>query len=220
MELVTYQKYRTVEEAAEMVHLLKDNNIDYYIENIAPSIDITFTGGTELEHKIAIKLYQNDFDRVDKLMCNIAANSIDLVEEDHYLFEFTDDELFDMLKKYDEWSKTDLILARKILKDHGKDITDKQIEELKKDRIKELKKPDKGSAFWLTIGFLFATFGGIIGMFIGYYHFRTKKTLPNGDRVLIYNKRTRKVGLYIFCIGIISLITGILLWYSGVLQTQ
>ncbi|MCT4637367.1 MAG: hypothetical protein N4A72_06630 [Bacteroidales bacterium] len=217
MELVTYQKYRTVEEAAEMVHLLKDNDIDYYIENIAPSIDITFSGGTELEHKIAIKLYQNDFDRVDKLMCNIAANNIDLVEEDHYLFEFTDNELFDMFKRYDEWNKTDLVLARKILKEHGKDITDQQVEELKKNRIKELKVPDKGSAFWLTVGFILAFLGGFFGMLIGYYHFWLKKILPNGDKVLVYNKRTQTSGMIMFCIGTISFTLWIMWWYKRIL---
>lgn len=62
MELVTYKKFKTEEEAVPLVDILKSNDISYQTENISAAVDMTFTGGTELEDKIVIKLNEFDFE--------------------------------------------------------------------------------------------------------------------------------------------------------------
>jgi len=205
MELVTYKKYKTAEEAVPLVDLLKSNDVSYQIENIAPSVDITFTGGMELENKIAIKLKPIDFEKVETLLNKLALENIDLVDNDHYLFNFSDNELFEILENYNEWSETDFILAKKILNDRGKDITDEKVQELKNQKISELRKPEKGHKGWNIFGFVSAICGGLLGIFIGYHLYKFKKSIPTGEKVYAYDTKTRRIGFRIFLIGIVSL---------------
>ena len=210
MEFVTYKKYKKEEEAIDLVDLLKSNDIDYQIENISSPVDITFTGGTELEDKIAIKLKSADFEKADSVLNKIATDNIDLVDKDHYLFDFSDDELLEILENYNEWGETDFILAQKILNDRGKNISNEKVQELKDKKIAELRKPEKGHKGWLIFGFISAIFGGLLGIFIGYHHFRFKKSIPTGEKVYAYDTETRRTGLRIFYIGIASLVIWII----------
>jgi len=212
MELVTYKKYKTEEEAISLIDLLKSNEIEYYAENISPAVDITFTGGTELEDKIAIKLKSSDFEKVDSLLSKIATDNIDLVDKDHYLFDFSNDELFEILENYNEWSKTDFVLAQKILNDRGEKISDDKIQELKNKKISELRQPEKGHKGWLIFGFISAIFGGLLGVFIGYHHFKFKKSIPTGEKVYAYDTETRRTGLRMFYVGSVAFIFWIIIW--------
>jgi hypothetical protein len=212
MELITYKKFKTQEEANELIDLLKSNNIDYFVENISPSVDITFTGGTELDDKIAIKLKSTDFEKVDSLLNTIATENIGLVDKDHYLFDFSNDELYEILENFNEWSKTDFVLAQKILNDRGENISDEKVQELKIKKIDELRQPEKGHKGWLIFGFISAILGGLLAIFIGYHHFRFKKSIPTGEKVYAYDTKTRKTGLRIFFVGVIALIFWIIIW--------
>lgn len=212
MELVTYKKFKTEEEAIPLLDILKLNEISYETENIASTVDITFTGGTELEDKIAIKLKATDFERVDSLFHKIAVDNLDLVDKDHYLFDFTNEELYEVLENYNEWSKTDFLLAQKILNDRGQGVSNEDVQELRNKKIESLRKAEKGHRGWLIFGFISAIFGGLLGICIGYHHFKFKKTIPTGERVYAYDVQTRKRGLQIFYVGIVALIFWIFIW--------
>ncbi len=212
MEFITYRKYKSEEEAFELIDLLKSNDIEYTAENIAPAIDITFTGGTELEDKIAIKLKSSDFEKVDSILNDIATENIDLVGKDHYLYNFSDDELFEILENYNEWSSTDFVLAQKILTDRGKQVSNEKVQELKDKKSAELRKPEEGHKGWLIFGYISAILGGFLGIFIGYYHFTFKKSIPTGEKVYAYDAKTRKTGLRIFYIGIVAFASWIIIW--------
>ena len=212
MELITYKKYRTAEDAIELIDLLKSNSIEYFVENISPSVDLTFTGGTELDDKIAIKLKSTDFEKIDNVLNRIATENIDFVDKNHYLFDFSDDELYEILENFNEWSKTDFILAQKILNDRGETISDAKVQELIDKKIEELKRPEKGHKGWLIFGFISAILGGLLGIFIGYHHFRFKKSIPTGEKVYAYDTETRRTGLQMYYVGVIALIFWIIFW--------
>jgi len=212
MEFITYRKYKSEEEAFELIDLLKSNDIEYTAENIAPAMDITFTGGTELEDKIAIKLKSSDFEKVNNILNNIATENIDLIGKDHYLYDFSDDELFEILENYNEWSSTDFVLAQKILTDRGKQVSNEKVQELKDKKDAELRKSEEGNKGWLIFGYISAILGGFLGIFIGYYHFTFKKSIPTGEKVYIYDAKTRKTGLRIFFMGIVSFVFWIVIW--------
>jgi len=212
MTLVTYRVYKTEEEAIELIDLLNSNDIDCQVENIIPSFDITFTGGTGLDVKIAIKLNPTDFKKADNLLIQIATlatESLDLVNKDYYLFDFSDEELFEILENYNEWSITDYVLALKILNERGRNISNEQVQELKNKKINELRQPEKGKESDLIVGLIFALFGGLIGVIIGYHHYRFKKNIvADGslEKVYAYDTQTRKSGLWILSIALISII--------------
>lgn len=211
MEIVTYKKFKTKADAFELIELLNANGIEYYIEDIRPSYDMTFAGGAELDDKFVLKLKSTDFEKVDKMLNAIAAENIDLVVKDYYLFDFSDDELYGILEKFDEWSITDVMLAQKILNERGKNVSNESVQEIKDKRIDALKEPEKGHKGWLMFGFVSAIFGGLIGILIGYHYFRSKKTIPTGDKVFAYDAETRKIGLIIFCLSFVALFIWILI---------
>ena len=119
------------------------------------------------------------------------------------MFDFTNEELYDILLKSDEWNKFDYILAQKILKEREKPIDEDLIESLKKQRIEELARPEGNQKPWIIAGYLFALLGGFLGIIIGYFLWTSKKTLPNGQKVYSYSKKDRTQEKYIFFVAII-----------------
>ena len=110
------------------------------------------------------------------------------------MLSFTDEELIDVIEKSDEWNRFDVQLAQKLLKERGNEITTEQINELKKQRIIELSKPEEGQNVYIIIGYVCALLGGLLGIFIGWHLLTYKKTLPNGNRIYAYSDNDRKQG--------------------------
>jgi hypothetical protein len=204
-DFLTYQKFSNKNEARELTDLLTANKIEFLFEDTSANFDPSFANN-ESNNEFRVKLKKQDFEQADKLLLNISAKQIDEVDKDHYLFEFSDEELFEILTKSDEWSKFDYLLAQKILKDRGQEVNEKLLETLRKQRIEELAKPEDSKKVWITAGYFFAFFGGLLGLFIGWHLISHKKTLPNGDRVYGYSIEDRKHGNRILILGIVFLI--------------
>jgi hypothetical protein len=119
------------------------------------------------------------------------------------LFSYSDDELFEIVSKKDEWGEFDFQLAKKILKERGKEITTEMVALLKEKRIKELTKPEQNQTGWVYSGYAAALMGGFVGIFIGWHLYTHKRLLPNGKLVSAYRDEDRKQGLIIFIIGLI-----------------
>ena len=153
-----------------------------------------------------VKLKKDDFKKADSLLLDESAKELENVDKDHYLYAFTDEELFDILSKPDEWNEFDYQLSQQILKERGKVINADTIDLLRKQRINELAKPEEGQRNWIYAGYLFAMLGGLLGIFIGWHLSTFKKTLPNGERVYGHTQDDRRHGKRIFIIGLIMFI--------------
>jgi len=171
-------------------------------DNVAP-VDITFSGST-IQNQIEIKIKQIDFEKAKKLLIEQAEILTETIEQDYYLLDFTDDELYEILLNADEWNEYDYVLAQKLLKKRGKPITEALLNSLKTQRIQTLAEPDEGQTFWIILGYIFSILGGFIGIIIGYFLMTSKKTLPNGQQVYSYKKSNRTHGKHIFYLGIIT----------------
>jgi hypothetical protein len=200
---LTYQTFNDKFLLAELTELFRSNGIEFLLEDISASFDPSFANN-ELDKEFRVKLRKQDFEQADKLLLDISAKQLQDVEEDHYLFDFSDEELMEVLTKSDEWSKLDYLLARKILEDRGREVNDDLIEELKKQRIEELAKPEPSQGAWVMAGYIFALLGGLLGVFIGWHLGSHKKTLPNGERAYGYSIEDRKHGNRIFVLGMVS----------------
>lgn len=114
--------------------------------------------------------------------------------------------MLDVIIKSDEWNKFDVQLAQKILVKKGKRLSNSEIEEIKRQRILDLAKPEKKQSEWIFVGYISSLLGGLLGIFIGWHLLTFKKTLPNGDRVFNYSNEDRKHGNQILILGIISIV--------------
>jgi hypothetical protein len=200
----TFRKFTHLEQAEELVDLLEDNQIPYEVEDSSP--DMVLASSESVQKEIRVKLKQEDFTRANALLETLAQSFLENVSKDHYLFEFSDEELHEILEKPDEWGKNDYALAKKILKERGKDIAPEKLAELQNTRTKELAKPEGGQTGWIIFGYISAFCGGGLGIFFGWYLMSFKKTLPDGRKVYAYTPDVRKHGRIIFFIGIPSLI--------------
>jgi hypothetical protein len=208
-EFITYQKFNDAALAGELAGQLEQHGIEYQIEEESLTFNITFVLNDPLQKEYAVKIKSGDFEKVNQLLKDDESKNIDGVDKDYYLFSFTDDELMDVLTKADEWSAFDVVLARKLLAERGKDISEATISSINEKRIEELKKPEASQLTWVIIGYIIAL-GGIIlpffvsaiGFFIGWHLASYKKTLPDGARVYGYNETDRVHGKRIFYLGI------------------
>lgn len=197
-----FRKFFDFGRAEEFGMVLKDNGIEYQIVDNAPPVDITFTGNP-LEKEILVKIKQSDFEKANKLFEEQSESINDQVVEDHYLYDFSNEELYDVLKKYDEWSEIDFKLAQKILTERGEEINSDLVSKFKKERLDYLEKPEKSHNLWIVAGYVFSILGGVLGIFIGWLLMTNKKILPNGQKVYANSKSDRDHGRNIFITGII-----------------
>ncbi len=204
-QFITYQKFNDQAAALELETLFNENNIECVLENTSSSFEPTFANN-DLVKEFRVKLQKEDFAIADDLLEQIFLNQIDTVDKDYYLFKFTDDELIELISKKDEWGQFDFLLAQKLLRERGKEIQPELIEELKKERLEVLAKPEESSKIWIFIGYISSFLGGFMGILIGWHLFKHKKTLPNGERVLGYTFEDRKHGKNMVIIGVIFLI--------------
>lgn len=213
-KFITFQKFDNTESAKELASALENNGISVQIEDASPPVDLTFSGNT-LQNEIRVRVQQSDFEKANQVLEKEAEQLIDTVPDDYYLYEFTDNELIEIIEKQDEWSKVDFLLSQKILRDRGVEINEEKIEELRQKRIDDIRKPEKGHKGWLIFGFITALLGGILGIFIGWFHFTFKKTDPTGQQFYAYDTKTRRRGQQIFWLGLISFFIWIVSWIYG-----
>ena len=202
MEFLTFKKYNEQESAEALASLLQAHGIAFEITQDKENLDVLY-GDNPSEKFYYVKIRSDDFPKANALALDIGNTDLNAVDKTHYLFAFTDDELFDLLSKPDEWNALDYQLAKKILRERGREVNDEIIESLKKQRIVELAKPDERNRVWIFIGYVSALFGGLFGIIVGWLLFTYKKTLPDGQRVYEYSEKDRRHGRRIFYLGII-----------------
>ncbi|MFD1818209.1 hypothetical protein SAMN04515674_10994 [Pseudarcicella hirudinis] len=197
--LLSLRKFTEESQFIEMQELLKKNDILFETEVSNSSIDAVSLRQTLPE--FIIKISQSDFLKANELLAEKAEHEIQEVDKNHYLFEFSDEELFDLISKPDEWSEFDYQLAKKILADRGQTINEDFLKHLNAVRIDSLSQPEKRQSGAVRAGYLFALLGGLIGLAIGWNLYTSKKTLPDGKSVFTYQQADRNHGLRIMIIG-------------------
>src|SRR5260221_4377450 len=123
MEFINYKKYYEQERADALKQILQENNIEFETEEERESLD-TLYGDKHFLKQFFIKIKQEDFLKADAVLKELSLKELATVDKDHYLFEFSDEELFEIISKPDEWNEFDFELAKKILGDRGKTINE------------------------------------------------------------------------------------------------
>ena len=209
MELITYRKFSEADQVLLLVDILNENNIPYQRIESREGLDLLW-GDKQFTKQIIIKIRQDDFQKVDKLLLDQSVNFLDEADKDHYLFGFSNDELYEILTRPDEWSEFDFLLAQKILIERGERIDPAIVHKLKEDRLTALAQPEKRNRVWIYIGYLSAFIGGVFGILVGWHLSTYKKILPDGKRVYEYDPGDRAHGWRMMIVGGIMLIFWIL----------
>jgi hypothetical protein len=207
-EFFTFRTFDNKDLALKLCETLNKNKIEHSLEDTSPSLDSNF-GNNSFSKEFRVKLKNQDFEKATKLLQDESEVELNNIDKNYYLLSFNDEELIEVITKRDEWNQFDFLLAQKLLKERGKEITPEKIEEIKQKRIEELSKPEASQRPYIIAGYIFAFLGGLLGIFIGWFLSTHKKTLPNGIRVYSYSENDRKQGKRILLIGKVFLI----LWF-------
>ncbi|WP_426670011.1 hypothetical protein ACPPVU_01955 [Mucilaginibacter sp. McL0603] len=211
VNFLTFQQFNDPALAESLVDLLVDNKVAYEVEEELVAINTLTAINNELTKVYYVRINADDFIRVNQLLKERDDQYINDVERDYYLFDFTNDELTEILEKEDEWSSFDHELAKKILTERGVDVDIVKLAVISESRLNELRQPEEQETTWRYLGYFFAVMGGVLGIFIGWHLSSHKKTLPNGEQIYAYNDNDRKHGRIIFYIGICCFISWIIL---------
>lgn len=205
----TYRKFIYKDDALDLIEILEQNQINYVLNDNSSRLDSTF-GNDDNTKQFELKINRNDFDKVENLEENLIVASLNNVENDHYLFEYSDEELMEIVINKEEWSKYDYLLAQKILREKGKEVDPELLNVIEKQRTEELSKQEDLPKMWIFFGYFFAIIGGFIGVMIGYTIMSYKRNLPDGSTVYLYKKEDRVKGQNILILSII----GIIFWIT------
>jgi hypothetical protein len=199
-ELSTYRKFIYEDDALELIKILKENLITYELANNSSQLDSSF-GGDINTKQFELKIQKEDFEQVEKLEEELVKADVENVDEDYHLFDYSDEELVEIVMKKEEWNKFDYLLAQKILKQRGKEINPDLLKVINKQRIESLSTQEESPTWLLVIGYVCAFLGGLFGIFIGAYLMYYKKALPNGDRMYGFSRQDRSHGQNILIIS-------------------
>ncbi len=207
--LQIFRTFSSKRAAIELQNLLSNHNIISKSGDNIPSADVTFVNST-VHHQYEVRIAQADFEQAEALL--YADIDVESIDKSHYLFKFNDNELYDILRKPDEWNPLDYKLAQHILIQRGKTIDENLLTSLKNERLADLSEPEKNQPLWIMAGYILAFGGGFLGLIVGYILRSSKKSLPNGERIFAYSVSDRKHGLYILVIA--AIFTPIFFYYK------
>jgi hypothetical protein len=224
---VKFIKYRSFNDkalATELCQLLAENNIPFAWESTEGFFDVSFANN-DILNLYYVKLRQEDFAKADELLMNSVMKSDQQPIGDYYLFSFSTEELIEVLQNPDEWNAFDQYWAKKILKSRGVEISDEELSKAKAKKLDELKRPWIVDKLWLFLAFTlwvvalwFVLFYAAIAVILlSVYISFSKKTMPDGQKVLAFSETDRLLGEIVLVAGIL-LFGFILFQYFGVIE--
>jgi hypothetical protein len=202
---VTFQRFNDKAAALALAETFRENGIECGVEDVSENFDVSFANN-EINKDFRIKLKPVDFERAETLLLQLAAQDLADIDPGYYIFDFSNEELNEIIEKQDEWSSLDFLLAKKILTERGVEVNASQIQTFKEKRLAALAEPEKSPQILIVAGYILAFVGGLIAIIIGAYLRTHKRTLPNGERVYGYAASDRAHGERILIIGILVLI--------------
>ncbi|MDP4264192.1 MAG: hypothetical protein Q8941_16810 [Bacteroidota bacterium] len=197
---ITYKVFTDPALAVEFAEVLNQYSIPFKVEEDAYNFDPSYANHP-LNKDYRLKIRQRDFTEANAAFENFFKGYVDSIDKNYYLYDFTDEELMEILAKPDEWGGLDYQLAQKILKNRGKEITARELDDFKKKRLEELKKPEKTEYTSIIMGYLCSLLLFPVGIFLGYMLLCAKKTLPDGQKIYAYSKTQRFHGELIMVIS-------------------
>jgi hypothetical protein len=207
----TYQKFFSPEQAEPVLTILKEHGIPFEFIKSKKLVDSVIGGDTSFDNLYELRINGKRFEEVNQLLRDTQEIDINELDSDYYLFSFTDDELVDILRKPDEWSPQDYTIALQVLEERDIVFTTEELAVYRNERLRVLARPEKLHRRLLYIGYVFAFFGGVIGVIIGLCLWQTKKTLPNGKKQFMFDFQTRGHGKLMILFSVIMLVVNFVL---------
>jgi hypothetical protein len=209
-ELLTYKTLPDKQTAEDFAKVLEEKGITVIIEEDSKGFDASFTNNP-IEKDYRLKIKAEDFPLADLAYKEYYQSIIKDLPKDYYLFEFDTAELQNIINNPFEWGELDFILAKQLLKERGIEISTKEIERIKEEKLTDLSKPSSNKGIFIILGYLCSFIYPILGIAIGAMWRYSKKTLPNGIVIYSYDSKSKFHGKVILILGLIFTIIKVFL---------
>ena len=200
----TYRTFIDPEMAEELTRVLDEHGIPYRIERDKPPVDLAFTAD-QTHERILIAIPPDLFVPADKAQESMTPGAAEDVDKDHFLHDFSDDELVDVLHKASEWHPADVIIARRLLEARGLEVDDAELEQKQAEHLEKQRQPIRASFALIAAGFIFSFLGGLIGLGIGWSLVSMKERDATGKTYHRYDHRSRDLGRCMIFLGLAAL---------------
>lgn len=138
----TFQQFSDPGLASAIAEKLEAQQIECVVEKVNPLLEPGFFRNT-VEQTFHLKVRSADLDEAHKALEEYYRHQLQDVDPAYYLFSFSDIELLDIIAKPDEWGHFDYVLARALLADRGLEIPEETIEQMKRQRLRQLAREER-----------------------------------------------------------------------------
>jgi len=194
--LLTYSRFYAPEDAGALIELLRNNGIEFEIDEEEPNIKVYL--GESLDPMVALKIPQEEFQRVNDLLAGITIATTEENDPGYYLFTFSSEELSSVINHPNEWNVFDRSLAEKILREKG-------ISFVLENPGRQIYQAEKLPKKWIIIGYILSMFA-MYGLCYGFSILYGTKTLSSGEVVPLYDRKSQRHGDLMTVIAMISTI--------------
>lgn len=217
-EYLTFLTFNNEQQALNTILFLEENQIDVELENERKYFDISYSFN-KFNADIKLKIKGQEFEKANGIIDDYFQKQIHLIDNDYFIYKFTNEELIEVVKNKDNWGHLNYLLAKDLLSKNNIIIPDNLLEEHHQKNIQTKSIPKNASTFLLLLGYtssiliyalpilpLFAL-AIIIG---GFFAFLTK-TLSNGQSVFYFSNTTKQHGYFILILVSVSFVW----WFFG-----
>lgn len=207
-EFVVFKRFRNQQEAEITLQLLRDNDILYECDSFADDRYFQIEMGAGSAKGFFVKILPSSFEKTRLILREEAQKALEDIPENYYLYGFSAKELVEVVQKPDEWSELDYELAKYLLAEQGIKISAAQEKEILQQRDNERTKPISASWQMIMMGFLLLPL--LYGAVIGWEIATAEKVLSNGQRIYVYDKKSRMIGKMLVAAPLIILLMVVL----------
>lgn len=201
-DFVSYRKFTNVDAAKEVMELLTENDIECHLQDNTHAY-VKIVGYNQIDIGISLNIQGSNFEKADKILETYYDKDIDQTDKSYYLFDFSDDELKEIVENPYDWGQFDQQLAKKILKEKGIDYSDTYIQNIKNEKTIELSQVKKVPVIKLIAGYIFSILLPPIGLLIAVTIIYNRNLLPNGERFYVHPASDRMQGKIMAVISIL-----------------
>jgi hypothetical protein len=199
-EFIAFKKFTDLDSSEELLMLLKENKIECHLQDETYS-NVKFVGYNPIDFGFTLNIKPQDFTNANSILEAYYLKEIQKADVSYYLYEFTDAELKEIVEKPYEWGEFDFLLAKKILKERGIEISEEAIERNKEEKVAELSKVVKVSKLKLICGYIASILFPPYALISGFLIVNNRNILPNGQKVYLHSAADRTHGKVIIALS-------------------
>ena len=217
---IVFRTLTNIKEAEKIGEQLALHHIAYEIESPPQLLDRNFIGEQPMpEHYL--KIQSADFVKANEIVDNLYRAFATTVEDDYYLFDFSIEQLKEVIGNRNEWGDLNYHLALVLLEKKAATGTDIQFAANPEQNIIEVIQPVPVSIWILATGyfcllippFLYG-YPAVGSLFIGWFIVGASKTSSTGVKYPIYNKASRIHGKVMIILSVIIIVLIVLYLYD------